>query len=96
MPDETLITAIRACDHCADSLPLGPKPIVQFHPAAKILIAGQAPGSVTHKKGIPFDDASGNRLRQWLGISREVFYQPTKLAIVPMGFVTREPVTVVT
>lgn len=86
MSHKALITAIRACDHCANALPLPPKPIVQFHGAAKILIAGQAPGSVTHKKGIPFDDASGNRLRQWLGISREVFYDPTQLAIVPMGF----------
>jgi uracil-DNA glycosylase len=76
---------IRACQICAD-LPLGPRPIFQFSGISKILIVGQAPGRITHDKGIPFDDPSGDRLRAWLGIDRDVFYDPYKLAIVPMGF----------
>ena len=71
---------------CADHLPLGPRPIVQVHPAARILIAGQAPGRKVHETGVPFDDASGDRLRAWLGVSREVFYDPKQIAILPMGF----------
>ena len=77
---------IQQCVICASKLPLPPKPIVQFSASSKILIAGQAPGKVTHEKGIPFDDASGNRLRQWLGIDRDVFYDASRIAIVPMGF----------
>ena len=80
-----LIHDIRACQICAD-LPLGPKPIVQFNAKSKILIAGQAPGRITHHKGIAFDDPSGNRLRAWLGVSRDAFYDPDCFAIVPMGF----------
>jgi uracil-DNA glycosylase len=57
-----------------------------LYPKAKLLIAGQAPGSKVHASGVPFDDASGNRLRQWLGVSREVFYDPEQIAILPMGF----------
>lgn len=86
MSDQSdLITRIKACTICND-LPLGPKPIVQLSPEAKVLIAGQAPGQITHKKGVPFDDPSGDRLRDWLGINRETFYDATKLAVVPMGF----------
>ena len=59
---------------------------MQAHPDARILIAGQAPGRKVHESGIPFDDASGNRLRDWLGVDREVFYNPKLLAIAPMGF----------
>ncbi|MEM1435589.1 MAG: uracil-DNA glycosylase family protein [Pseudomonadota bacterium] len=81
---ETLST-VRACTACTD-LPLGPKPILQLHPGAKILVAGQAPGRKTHHKGVPFDDPSGNRLRDWMGLSREQFYDESKLAIVPMAF----------
>ncbi len=76
---------VRACTLC-DDLPLGPKPIFQFSPNARILIAGQAPGQVTHKKGRPFDDASGVRLREWLGLTEETFYDPSICAILPMGF----------
>ena len=72
----SLLTEVRACTVCAEHLPLGPRPIVQVHPAARILIAGQAPGSRVHETGIPFNDASGERLRSWLGMSREVFYDP--------------------
>ncbi|GLR30760.1 uracil-DNA glycosylase family protein [Shewanella decolorationis] len=63
-----------------------PKPILQASSQARILIAGQAPGVKTHHKGIPFDDASGERLRVWLNVSREQFYDPARFAIVPMGF----------
>jgi uracil-DNA glycosylase len=65
---------------------LGPRPIVQFSANARLLIVGQAPGRITHKKGIPFDDPSGDRLRSWLGIGRDAFYDDQKLAILPMGF----------
>lgn len=80
-----LLKAIAGCTLCRD-LPLGPKPLLQAHPKARILIAGQAPGRRTHEKGIPFDDPSGERLRDWMGISREVFYDAEKIAILPMGF----------
>jgi len=82
---EELVTEIRACTICAD-LPLGPKPIFQFNSKAKILIVGQAPGRITHEKGIPFNDPSGVRLRDWLGLSADQFYNPDIVAIVPMGF----------
>ena len=76
---------VKACTICED-LPLGPKPIFQFSPDAKILIAGQAPGQITHQRGRPFDDASGVRLREWLGVSEDVFYDDSLFAILPMGF----------
>lgn len=76
---------IRACSLCSD-LPLGPRPILQFSATSKILIAAQAPGRITHHKGRPFDDPSGDRLRHWLGVDRKTFYDPKILAIVPMGF----------
>lgn len=82
---QDLQSDIRACRICAD-LPLGPRPIFQFSAASKVLVVGQAPGRITHHKGVPFDDPSGDRLRGWLGISRETFYDAGKLAIVPMGF----------
>ncbi|NUM79787.1 uracil-DNA glycosylase family protein [bacterium] len=83
---DRLLKEIRACKVCAASLPLGPKPIVSAKSTAKILIVGQAPGTKVHASGIPWDDASGDRLRNWMGISREIFYDPSKIAIVPMGF----------
>lgn len=87
MPSFTALLAdVRACTLCAAHLPLGPRPVLQVHPRARILIAGQAPGRKVHASGIPFDDASGNRLREWIGISREVFYDPQRIAILPMGF----------
>lgn len=81
-----LQTAALACTLCADKLPLGPKPIIQTHINAKILIAGQAPGSIAHASGIPFMDKSGERLRAWMGLSEAQFYNPENVAIVPMGF----------
>ena len=83
---ESLLTDVRACTRCAKHLPLGPRPIVQLQASAKILIAGQAPGRKVYETGIPFNDASGDRLRSWLGISREVFYDAQQVAILPMGF----------
>lgn len=82
----SLLSAVRACTLCADQLPLGPRPVVQLHPAAKILIVGQAPGRKVHETGLPFNDASGDRLRAWLGVTREVFYDARQIALLPMGF----------
>lgn len=82
----TLLTEVRACTLCAAHLPLGPRPVVQIHASARILVAGQAPGRKVHASGIPFDDASGERLRDWLGVTRETFYDPKQFAILPMGF----------
>jgi uracil-DNA glycosylase len=82
---EDVIAAARACTACV-GLPLGPKPIFQIGQSARILIVGQAPGRLTHAKGLPFDDASGERLRKWMGIDREVFYDASKIACLPMGF----------
>lgn len=82
---EDLLRRIRGCTVCAN-LPLGPKPILQAAADARILIAGQAPGSRAHESGIPFDDASGNRLRQWLGVDHTAFYNASRIAVLPMGF----------
>lgn len=80
-----LVTRVRACSLCAEFLPLGPRPLLQVDPGARILIAGQAPGRRAHEGGVPFDDMSGDRLRQWMGVDRGLFYDATKIAIVPMG-----------
>lgn len=82
----SLLKEVRACTICAAHLPHGPRPVLQADARARILIAGQAPGRKAHASGVPFDDASGERLRQWLGVSREQFYDPTLVAILPMGF----------
>lgn len=82
----SLLAEIRACRHCADSLPHGPRPIVQAGPGARVLIVGQAPGSKVHASGIPWDDDSGDRLRDWTGLSREAFYDSGRVALMPMGF----------
>lgn len=81
-----LVEQVRACTICAPYLPLGPRPVLQFSPRARLLIASQAPGRKVHYSGIPFDDASGDRLRDWLGIDRETFYDDSLVAIMPMGF----------
>ncbi|MBT3991082.1 MAG: uracil-DNA glycosylase family protein [Rhodospirillaceae bacterium] len=77
---------VQECNICADNLPLGPRPVVQVNPAAKILIIGQAPGTKVHETGIPWNDPSGDRLRDWMQVERDVFYDAAKIAIVPMGF----------
>ncbi len=83
---KTLVDEVRACTICAAHLPEGPHPVVQLHPDARLLIAGQAPGRKVHASGKPFDDASGKRLREWMGVADEVFYNPKMVAILPMGF----------
>lgn len=82
----TLLAEVRACTLCEKHLAHGVRPVLQMHPGARILIAGQAPGRKVHESGIPFDDASGERLREWLGITREVFYDEQQVALLPMGF----------
>ncbi|WP_298194844.1 uracil-DNA glycosylase family protein [Novosphingobium sp.] len=83
---DALLQRIRACSVCAPHLPLGPRPIVQAAPGAAILIIGQAPGTAVHASGIPWDDPSGDRLREWTGLDRATFYDPGKIAQMPMGF----------
>ncbi|MEO9654216.1 uracil-DNA glycosylase family protein [Marinomonas sp.] len=83
---QELLKKVQQCSLCEAELPLGARPVIQHHPQARILIAGQAPGLKVHESGKPFDDASGERLRAWLGVSRETFYDATKFAILPMGF----------
>ena len=77
---------IDACTICQDDLPLGPRPVVQFSPRSRILIIGQAPGSKVHNSGIAWDDDSGQRLREWLGLAPDRFYDPDLVALMPMGF----------
>jgi uracil-DNA glycosylase len=83
---QTLLAEVRACTLCKRHLPLGPRPTFQLHPSARLLIASQAPGGKVHESGVPFNDVSGDRLRAWLGISRDAFYDATRVAILPMGF----------
>ena len=83
---DALISRIRSCRICADELPLGPRPVVRGTPGAKLLLIGQAPGTRVHESGIPWNDPSGERLRDWLQVSPEAFYDESKVAIVPMGF----------
>lgn len=83
---EALGKEVRQCTICKEHLPLGPRPIIQLHEQSRILIAGQAPGRKVHETGVPFDDPSGDRLREWMGISKEVFYDEKQVAILPMGF----------
>jgi len=82
----SLLAEARACRACAGALPLGPRPILQAHSDARILIASQAPGRIAHTSGIPFQDPSGRRLRAWMGVNETIFYDPRLVAIVPMGF----------
>jgi uracil-DNA glycosylase len=81
-----LLAEIRACAHCAAQLPAGPRPIIQFSATSRIVIIGQAPGSKVHASGVPWDDPSGDRLREWTGLTRQEFYDPAKVALMPMGF----------
>lgn len=81
-----LLAQIRDCRHCEASLPLGPRPVLRAGSGARLLIVGQAPGTRVHATGIPWNDPSGDRLRQWLQLTPEQFYDDTKIAIVPMGF----------
>ena len=85
MSSAALHDEIKACTLCAEHLPLGPRPIVQFSSNSRILIIGQAPGTKVHASGIPWDDDSGDRLRDWLGLDKSDFYDAAKVAIMPMG-----------
>jgi len=81
-----LLAKVQSCTLCEKQLQHGVRPVLQINPKAKILIAGQAPGAKVHATGIPFNDASGVRLREWMGVSEEDFYNPAQIAILPMGF----------
>ena len=81
-----LLEEIRACRLCEALLPLGPRPIVQFHPMARLLIIGQAPGRRVHESGIHWNDPSGDRLREWLHLDKAAFYDERLVAVMPMGF----------
>ena len=86
IPLQDLLREIRACRHCEAQLPLGPRPVLRASAGARLLIVGQAPGTRVHATGIPWNDPSGDRLRQWLEMSRDEFYDESQIAIVPMGF----------
>lgn len=83
---KSLLKEISECQLCEEHLPLGPRPVVQAGSRAKILIVGQAPGRKVHETGIPFNDPSGDRLRDWMGIDKALFYNDSKIALLPMGF----------
>ena len=82
---DRLFAEVRACTRCAAALPLGPRPIVRGHATARLLILSQAPGTRVHETGISFNDRSGDRLRDWLGVDRETFYDESRVAVLPMG-----------
>ncbi len=88
MPESfaAIMKEVRACQACAADLPQEPRPVLQAHPQARILIIGQAPGRRVQESGIPWDDPSGNRLREWLGMDKATFYDAKQVALVPMGF----------
>lgn len=82
----TLLADVRACDACAAHLPLGPRPVLRAAASARILVVGQAPGARVHASGIAWNDASGERLRRWMGVGDDIFYDESRVAIIPMGF----------
>lgn len=82
----SLLAELRACRICAAELPLGPRPVLRASASARLLIVGQAPGTKVHKTGIPWNDPSGGRLRTWLSLNRDQFYDESRIAIIPMGF----------
>ncbi len=81
-----LLAEVRACTVCAEHLPLGPLPVVRGSTAARIMIISQAPGTAVHKTGLSFNDPSGDRLRGWLDVDRDTFYDEPRFARLPMGF----------
>jgi uracil-DNA glycosylase family 4 len=83
---DRLLADVRSCRACEATLPHGPRPVLQAGKDARVLIVGQAPGSKVHASGIPFDDASGKKLRSWLGVESAEFYNPAQFAIIPMGY----------
>ena len=82
---DRLFAEVRACTVCAAHLPLGPLPVVRGHASARLLILSQAPGTRVHATGLSFNDRSGDRLRQWMGVDRDTFYDERRIAIMPMG-----------
>ena len=82
----SLLAEVRACRLCAPQLPLGPRPVLRAGATARLLIVGQAPGTRVHETGIPWNDPSGDRLRDWLAVDRETFYDESRIAIIPAGF----------
>lgn len=83
---DVLLAAVRACRACEQVLPLGPHPVLQADVSARVLIVGQAPGARVHASGIPWNDASGARLRDWMGVDADRFYDASRVAIIPMGY----------
>ena len=83
---ESLLTAVRGCRACEAHLPLGPRPVLSAGETARILVVGQAPGARVHTTGIPWDDPSGDRLRDWMSVGTDVFYDPSRVATIPMGY----------
>lgn len=83
---EALLGAVRSCRACEAHLALGPRPVLRAGATARILVVGQAPGVRVHMTGIPWDDPSGERLRAWMGVDRDVFYDESRIAIIPMGY----------
>lgn len=81
-----LLKEVRACRICARHLPHGPRPVLRLSSTARVCVAGQAPGIRVHNTGIPYNDPSGERLRAWMGVDRDMFYDKSRIAIVPMGF----------
>ncbi len=82
----SLVREVRACRVCAATLPCGPRPVLQAARTARLLIVGQAPGRKAHQTGVPWDDASGVRLRDWMGLDASDFYDVSRIAILPIGF----------
>lgn len=82
---DRLMAEVRACSYCAADLPLGPRPVLRGLPSARLLIISQAPGTRVHETGLSFNDKSGDRLRQWLGLDRDAFYDESRVAVLPMG-----------
>lgn len=83
---EGLLAAVRDCRFCEEKLPLGPRPVVRAGETARILVVGQAPGIRVHTTGIPWDDPSGERLRAWMELDSDRFYDASRIAIIPMGY----------
>lgn len=83
---EALLAAVRGCRACEAHLPLGPRPVLQANASARLLVVGQAPGRRVHESGVPWDDASGERLRAWMGIDRCTFYDAAQVAIIPIAY----------
>ena len=83
---DALLEEVRACRVCAAHLPLGPRPVLRCRASARLLIVGQAPGTRVHETGIPWNDPSGDRLRAWMGLDRDQFYDESRIAIIPIGY----------